>query len=102
MVELEKALRPIPGYDSYKYRWNHYIPDPDPERAHYEDQINLKRGTKSGVPFLKSEYVKTVLQETILRREYMKKIISSRGQTIPNNNEKKFPAFFLTMWEHLL
>jgi hypothetical protein len=101
IVELHKALHPIPGYSSYKHRHNHFIPDADPDRPHYPDQINLKRGVKNE-PFLKSGYVKTLIQETVLRREYMKKVIESRGQTVPNNTEKQFPAFFLTMWGHLL
>lgn len=107
MVELMKALHPIGDYfnhyDSYKHRKDHLIPDPDPDRPHYPDQINLKRGYKEWIPdpkrkgwfirkrlpFIESEYVKTVLQESILRRKYMKEIIKSRGQKVPKEEPKR-------------
>lgn len=118
IVELVKALHPIGTfanyYDSYKHRYNHYIADPDPDRPHYADRFNLKRGDRTliphpkrkgfftwkRVPLLKSEYVKTLKQEMILRRQYMKEIIESRGQTVPNNKKKELlvPAWFITMW----
>lgn len=109
MQELYKALHPLGEYDSYKYRFKHYIPDPDTERPHYPDQINLKRGyhkwipdpkkkgyiIRNPVPFSESEYIKTVIRETILRREYMKKVIESRGQTVPKDEPLKELPYWL-------
>jgi hypothetical protein len=61
VVELFTALHPIGTYgnyyDSYKHRYNHYIPDPDPDRPHYPDQFNLKRGDGKWIPHPKKRVI---------------------------------------------
>ena len=95
--ELYEALYPLGGYDIYKHRFDHFIPDPDPNRPKRWGKINLKSGDNGWIenpdregwlkwnpdPNFKSDWLKTVEEDIRLRREAMKKTIESRGEEVP-------------------
>ena len=106
MQELYEALYPL-KYDIYKrnrYRRYKLIPDPDPNRPNVKGHINLKYDYSDWIPDpenperqilnpdpnFKSDWDKTVEEDSRLRKEVMKRVIESRGEKVPEvKTEKK-------------
>jgi hypothetical protein len=87
MQELRQALYPL-GWDPHKHK-NHV---PDPEKPGYlkYDFGRWKKDPKTGEfykwnddPNFISDYEKLLKEESLKRREFMKKVIRSRGQKVP-------------------
>jgi hypothetical protein len=106
MQELYEALYPL-KYDIYKrnkYRRFKIIPDLDPNRPNVAGRINLKRDYSDWIPDpenpeqmiwnpdpnFKTDWDKTVEEDSRLRKEVMKRVIKSRGEKVPEvKTEKK-------------
>jgi hypothetical protein len=105
MKELYEALYPL-GYDPHKSdknRYIHLIPDPDPNRRKTAGYINMKLDTSpwtpdpenpgkekfNSDPNFKSDWDKTIEEETRLRNEVMKRVIESRGEKVPKEKTKE-------------
>ena len=100
--ELYEALFPL-GYDTYKNRYRHLIPDPDRNRPKTEGRTNLKVDDSGWIPDhenpnqviwnrdpnFKSDWVKALEEETRLRRQVMKRVIESRGEEVPKEKTLK-------------
>jgi hypothetical protein len=89
MKELHDALYPL-GWDPHK-RPN-YIPDPDPNRPHISGRINLKYESPWTADYKRkpdTEYDKLLQEEAQKRKEFMKKVIKSRGEKIPRVKSEK-------------
>jgi hypothetical protein len=89
MEELYEAMYPL-GWDPHKRR--NYIPDPDPQRPQKQGVINLKYESPWTADYKRkpdTEYEKLLKEETQKRKEFMKKVIKSRGEEVPKVKTEK-------------
>ena len=90
MQELYKALYPL-GWNPRSTKYKNYVPDPeksgelkyDKSRWSVPDIHDPKWKYNSDPDFV-SDYDKLLNDESLKRKEFMKKVIISRGEKVPN------------------
>jgi hypothetical protein len=92
---LRQALYPL-GWDPRKSKNKNYVPDPENPGYLKYDFGQWKKDPETGEfykwnddPNFVSDYEKLLKEESLKRREFMKKVITSRGEKVPKVKPEK-------------